>query len=105
MTSFYTKAGLPRPQEDYAAFYSRLFECVEEIMPKVCYLEIGKDYLADFSRTMIDLGNSTNIMAEDAASTLAKFANITSMDQAQFGNLARRWWIWATTLPPLRPIS
>ena len=25
MTSFYTKAGLPRPQEDYAAFYSRLF--------------------------------------------------------------------------------
>lgn len=48
MTSFYTKAGLPRPQEDYAAFYSRLFECVEEIMPKVCYLEIGKDYLADF---------------------------------------------------------
>ena len=44
-------------------------------------------YLVDFTRTMIDLGNSTNIVAEDAASTLAKFANITSMDQAQFGNL------------------
>lgn len=48
MTSFYTKAGLPRPHEDYEAFYSRLFACVEEISPKVCYLEIGKDYLANF---------------------------------------------------------
>lgn len=55
MTSFYTKAGLLRPQEDYTAFYLRLFECVEEISPKVCYLEIGKDYLADFILKMRNL--------------------------------------------------
>mgnify|MGYP007121798983 CR=1 FL=1 len=42
MTSFYTKAGLPRPQEDYAAFYSRLFECVEEIMPKSVIWKSGR---------------------------------------------------------------
>ena len=48
---------------------------------------IANDYLVDFTRTMIDLGNSTDIVANDAASTLAKFANITTMDQSQFGNL------------------
>ena len=36
---------------------------------------------------MIDLGNSTDIVANEAASTLAKFANITNMDQSLFGNL------------------
>ena len=36
---------------------------------------------------IFDLGNSTDIVANDAASTLAKFANITTMDQSQFGNL------------------
>lgn len=48
MSSFYTKAALPLPVEKYAAFCARLFECVGEIAPKVCYLEIGKDHLADF---------------------------------------------------------
>ena len=36
---------------------------------------------------MIDLGNSTDIVANEAASVLAKFANITGMDQSEFGNL------------------
>ena len=60
---------------------------INEVMATAGQLGIANDYLVNFTRTMIDLGNSTNIMAEDAASTLAKFANITSMDQAQFGNL------------------
>ena len=60
---------------------------INETMAIAGQLGIQNDYLVDFTRTMIDLGNSTNIVAEDAASTLAKFANITSMDQAQFGNL------------------
>ena len=62
---------------------------INETMAIAGQLGIQNDYLVDFTRTMIDLGNSTNIVAEDAASTLAKFANITSMDQAQFGNLGR----------------
>ena len=36
---------------------------------------------------MIDLGNSTNLSSEDAASQLAKFANITEMSQKDFDKL------------------
>ena len=60
---------------------------INEVMATAGQLGIANDYLVDFTRTMIDLGNSTDIVANDAASTLAKFANITNMDQAQFGNL------------------
>ncbi len=60
---------------------------INEVMATAGQLGIANDYLVDFTRTMIDLGNSTDIAANDAASTLAKFANITNMDQAQFGNL------------------
>lgn len=48
MKSFYTKAGIPMPDELYPDFYARLFECLREIKPKVCYIEIGKDFLPDF---------------------------------------------------------
>ena len=34
----------------------------------------------NFTRVMIDLGDSTDITAQDAGSTLAKFANIMGMD-------------------------
>ena len=60
---------------------------INEVMATAGQLGIANDYLVDFTRTMIDLGNSTDIAANDAASTLAKFANITTMDQSQFGNL------------------
>ena len=60
---------------------------INEVMATAGQLGIHKNYLADFSRTMIDLGNSTDIVANQAASTLAKFANITNMDQSLFGNL------------------
>ena len=33
-------------------FYHRLFECIAEINPRVCYLEIGKEYLGEY---MIEL--------------------------------------------------
>lgn len=50
-------------------------------------LGIKTDDVASFSKTMIDLGNSTNIVAEEAASSLAKFANVTKMSSDQYGNL------------------
>lgn len=60
---------------------------IAEVVAIAGQLGIGTDYLTEFARTMIDLGNSTDIVASEAASTLAKFANITGMDQSMFGNL------------------
>ena len=60
---------------------------IAEVMAIAGQLGITNDYLVEFTRTMIDLGNSTDIVASDAAATVAKFANITSMDQSEFGNL------------------
>lgn len=52
MTSFYTKADLPRPNKTYEMLYKRLFECIGEISPRICYIEIGKQYLADIIMMM-----------------------------------------------------
>ena len=60
---------------------------IAEVMAVAGQLGIATEHLSEFTRTMVDLGNSTDIVAAEAASTLAKFANITSMDQSQFGNL------------------
>ena len=43
---------------------------INETMAIAGQLGIQNDYLVDFTRTMIDLGNSTNIVAGDAASCL-----------------------------------
>lgn len=50
-------------------------------------LGIHTDNVLAFSRTMIDMGESTNLGSEEAATALARFANITSMNQNKFSNL------------------
>lgn len=44
-SSFYSKAQVPAPISEYAMFHHRLFECLQEIGPQVCYIEIGKEWL------------------------------------------------------------
>lgn len=50
-------------------------------------LGIKTEDILSFTRVMIDLGNSTNISAEEAASSLAKFANITNMSAKDYDKL------------------
>ena len=53
-------------------------------------LGIATDDVLSFTRTMIDLGNSTNLTADEAASAFAKFANITGTASEDYGRLADR---------------
>lgn len=50
-------------------------------------LGIQTENILSFSKAMIDLGNSTNLTSEEAASQLAKFANIMQMSQKDFDKL------------------
>lgn len=51
-------------------------------------LGVAKENILAFSRTMIDLGETTNLTADDAATAMARIANITQMPQDQFDELA-----------------
>lgn len=62
-------------------------EDIAEVMSIADQLGIENEHLAEFTRTMIDLGNSTNMVAADAASEAARFANIMGMSQNEFQNL------------------
>ena len=50
-------------------------------------LGIATDDITDFTKVMVDLGNSTNLSAEMAASELAKFANVTKMSADDYDKL------------------
>ncbi len=48
LNTFYTKAERTDHQQSFELFYKRLFECIKQIRPATCYIEVGKEYLADF---------------------------------------------------------
>lgn len=50
-------------------------------------LGIKTDDIMGFTKVMIDLGNSTNLSSESAASALAKFANVTKMSANDYDRL------------------
>lgn len=60
---------------------------ISEVAEAAGQLGIEKENLLEFSRVMIDLGESTNLTSTEAASDLAKFANITNMAKDKYNNL------------------
>lgn len=70
LNTFYTKAGRDH-RDSFGAFYRRLFECIGEIDPRACYIEVGKQHLADFILEMrrlfrqVTFYNSTYYRSKD----------------------------------------
>lgn len=50
-------------------------------------LGIKTDNVVSFTKTMIDMGESTNLSAEEAATSLARLANIMGTSQKDFGKM------------------
>lgn len=61
LNSFYTKAAKEERQGDFQKFYKRLFECIAQIMPKTCYVEVGKEYLGEFLMEMKGMYDSVTL--------------------------------------------
>ena len=60
---------------------------IAEVAAAAGQLGIETDSIAGFTKTMIQLGDSTNLSSEEAASALAKFANITNMSADDYSKL------------------
>lgn len=60
---------------------------ISEVMAIAGQLGIENDELESFTETIVRLGMSTNLAGEEAASAMAKFANITGMAQSKFSNM------------------
>lgn len=83
------KKTIEATEEEYAVLRQDIRDMSKEIpstsveiagvMEIAGQLGIAKDSLTDFTEVMINLGVSTNMVAEDAATALAKFANVTNM--------------------------
>jgi TP901 family phage tail tape measure protein len=60
---------------------------IANVAAMAAQLGIQKENVIAFSKTMLDLSVSTNLTSDAAASSLAKFANITKMPQTEFQRL------------------
>lgn len=83
------KKTVDATEEGYAMLRQNILDMSKEIpssaseianvMEIAGQLGIATDSLTEFTKVMINLGVSTNLSAEDAATALAKFANVVSM--------------------------
>ncbi|NBI05762.1 phage tail tape measure protein [Senegalia massiliensis] len=60
---------------------------ISEVAAAAGQLGIQTENISKFSKVMIDLANSTNIVGEEGAQKLAKFANIVQMSEKDYDRL------------------
>lgn len=60
---------------------------IAEVMAIAGQLGIENDQLEEFTDTIVRLGMSTNLAGEEAASAMARFANVTGMQQSMFDEM------------------
>lgn len=92
------KKTVTATEEEYAALADGIRKMAMEIPASTTaiagvaeaagQLGISKENILSFTRTMIDLGNTTNVSAQEAAVSLARFANITKLPEKEISNLA-----------------
>ena len=84
-------------EEEYSEFREGILE-MSKVLPASAeeiaavaeaagQLGIQKSAILSFTRTMVDLGEASNMTSDEAATALARFANITQMDQSEFSKL------------------
>lgn len=74
--------------KDIAAKTGHSKDSIAAVMEAAGQLGVGTEYLAKFTETMVMLGDTTNLSAEEAAESIAKFANITGMSLDDADRLA-----------------
>lgn len=80
-------ASLERGIRDMALAIPASTSEIAKVAEAAGQLGIRKESILDFTRTMVDLGVATNLTADQAATMLARFANVTGLPQTQFQNL------------------
>lgn len=83
----YSYSDLEKSLRDLAKELPASHEEIAGVAEAAGQLGIQTDNVVSFTKTMIDLGESTNMSAETAATSLARFANITQMSQKDFERL------------------
>ena len=84
-------------EEEFAALRQGIRDMAKEMPASVAEISkvaeaagalgIAKSYILDFSRIMIDMGETTDLTADESAMAMARIANIMQMPQDQFDNL------------------
>ena len=83
----YSYDDLEKGLRDLAKELPTSHEEIANVAEAAGQLGIQTDKVVGFTKTMIDMGESTNMSADSAATSLARFANITGMSQDKFSNL------------------
>lgn len=85
-----TSAELSKLKKDIRGMAKEMPESVEEISgvaEAAGQLGIKTKSVAGFTKTMVMLGDATNLSSEEAATSMARFANVTGMSQKNFDKL------------------